>query len=362
MGRSDRKRYGPPLKVRTRRTADYRPLRAISSQRGRDELVDRPRALVAAGAAAHRHGALLDLAVADHEHVGHLLQLRLADLVADLLLPLVEFDPQPGRRQPVAHRRPRTPGAGRRSAARSPARGASHSGKRARVVLDQQRDEALEAAEDRAVDDDRAVLGVVGADVLQVEPLRQLVVELDRGALPLPPDRVGDVEVDLRPVERAVALVDRVGLARRSRAPASAAPRRGPTSAISPRYSLGPRRELRRGREAEVAVDPLDEPQQPLDFLADLLLGHEAVRVVLRELRARASGPTARPTPRCGAATSARGTGAAGRGSCAPRCRTRACGPGSSSASGRSLLARPRRGTCSRGSAASARTSPTAPC
>ena len=42
---------------------------------------------------------------------------------------------------------------------------------------------------------------------------RHLVVELDRRALPLPADRVGDVEVDLRPVERAVALVDRVGLA-----------------------------------------------------------------------------------------------------------------------------------------------------
>ena len=57
-------------------------------------------------------------------------------------------------------------------------------------------------------------------DVLQIEPLRQLVVELDRRALPLPADRVGDVEVDLRPVERAVAFVERVGLARPARAPA----------------------------------------------------------------------------------------------------------------------------------------------
>jgi hypothetical protein len=38
-------------------------------------------------------------------------------------------------------------------------------------VLDEQRDEPLEAAEDRAVDDHRPVLGVVGADVLQVEAL-----------------------------------------------------------------------------------------------------------------------------------------------------------------------------------------------
>jgi hypothetical protein len=41
-------------------------------------------------------------------------------------------------------------------------------------VLDQMRDEPLEAAEDRAVNDDRPVLGVVGADVFQVEVLRLL--------------------------------------------------------------------------------------------------------------------------------------------------------------------------------------------
>ena len=70
------------------------------------------------------------------------------------------------------------------------------------------RDEPLEAAEDGPMDDHRPMLGVVGADVLEVELLRQLVVELDRRALPLPADGVGDVEVDLRPVERAVALVD----------------------------------------------------------------------------------------------------------------------------------------------------------
>ena len=65
------------------------------------------------------------------------------------------------------------------------------------------------------MDDDRTMFGVVRPDVLQVEPLRNLVVELNRGALPLPADGVGDVEVDLRTVERAVALVDRVGLADR---------------------------------------------------------------------------------------------------------------------------------------------------
>ena len=40
------------------------------------------------------------------------------------------------------------------------------------VVLDQDGDEPLEAAENRAMDDHRAVLGVVGADVFQIETLR----------------------------------------------------------------------------------------------------------------------------------------------------------------------------------------------
>ena len=70
-------------------------------------------------------------------------------------------------------------------------------------MLEQQRHEPLEAAENRAVNDDRLVLGIVGADVLQAEPLRDLVVELDRRALPLPADGVLDVKVDLRAVEVA---------------------------------------------------------------------------------------------------------------------------------------------------------------
>jgi hypothetical protein len=86
-------------------------------------------------------------------------------------------------------------------------------GERPGEVLDQDRDEPLEAAEDGAVDHDGPVLGVVGPDVLQVEALGHLVVELDRGALPLAAERVGDVEVDLRAVEGAVAFVDRVRLA-----------------------------------------------------------------------------------------------------------------------------------------------------
>ena len=55
-------------------------------------------------------------------------------------------------------------------------------------------------------------VGVVLADVREVEPLGRRVVELDRAELPRAADRVGDVEVDLRAVERAVAFLELVRL------------------------------------------------------------------------------------------------------------------------------------------------------
>src|ERR687898_439370 len=82
--------------------------------------------------------------------------------------------------------------------------------KRTGVVLDEDRDESLEAAEDRAMDDDRTMLGIVGPRVLQIEIFGLHVVELYRRALPFAADRVRDIEIDLRSVKRAILLVDRV--------------------------------------------------------------------------------------------------------------------------------------------------------
>ena len=57
---------------------------------------------------------------------------------------------------------------------------------------------------------DRPVAGVVGADVLQLEPLGMVEVVLDRAQLPRATDGVAHVDVDLRAVERGVALLDLV--------------------------------------------------------------------------------------------------------------------------------------------------------
>ena len=58
---------------------------------------------------------------------------------------------------------------------------------------------------------------------------------------------------------------------------------------------VGPRRQLHRVLQPEVAVDALHQPQQLLDLFGDLRLHHEAVGIVLAELAdARQPGEHAR--------------------------------------------------------------------
>jgi hypothetical protein len=91
--------------------------------------------------------------------------------------------------------------------------GASHTGNQPRRVLDVHREEALERAQHGAVQHHRAVGGVVGADVLEVEALGEVGVDLERAELPRAADGVGDVELQLRAVERPLALGDLEGAA-----------------------------------------------------------------------------------------------------------------------------------------------------
>src|SRR5262245_54824909 len=119
------------------------------------------------------------------------------------------------------------------------------------------------------MDYDRAMLRVVNTDVFEVESLRVHVIELDGGTLPLPADRVGNVKIDLRTVERAVALIDRIGLA--------GAVEGGLELGLGmiPRLDrahefLGPGRQLDRVLEPEVVVHALHQTEQALDLLADL--------------------------------------------------------------------------------------------
>ena len=67
----------------------------------------------------------------------------------------------------------------------------------------------------RAVQHEGPVLVAVRADIGRVQPLGQVRVDLEGAALPDPADRVGQVEVQLRAVEGAVAGLQRVSRGRR---------------------------------------------------------------------------------------------------------------------------------------------------
>src|SRR5207247_2810677 len=74
-------------------------------------------------------------------------------------------------------------------------------------MLDQAADEPLHRANEYTVQHDRAMRSVVGARVLQAKSLRQIEVELHRRPLPFPAHRIDQLEVELRAVKRAPALM-----------------------------------------------------------------------------------------------------------------------------------------------------------
>ena len=77
---------------------------AISAVEVGDDAVERHGAEILAGARAQADRALLGLALADDEHVGHLAHLGVADAVAELLVAVVELGADARRAQPLVHR------------------------------------------------------------------------------------------------------------------------------------------------------------------------------------------------------------------------------------------------------------------
>ena len=77
--------------------------------------------------------------------------------------------------------------------------------KGAGVVLDEHAEEALDRAEERAVDHDRLVRRAVFADVLELEALGQVEVKLHGGELPEAAEDVDELDVDLGAVEGGFA-------------------------------------------------------------------------------------------------------------------------------------------------------------
>src|ERR1051326_3624660 len=246
-----------------------------------DQRVNRKNALLPA-ALAQGHAAAGGFLLPHHEHERHLLQLRLADFGAELFVRLVDLGADARGAQLGQHLAAVVRELfGERED--DGLHGGEPEGERAGEVLDDDADEALERSEDRAVDHHRAVLGVVGADVLELEALGEVVVDLHRAELPRPADRVGHLVLELRAVERALAGVDVIADAVLLQ-PVLQSRLRGvpPRVGAEPFLGAGGEGDADVG-EAEYRVHLLDQVQLTVDLPLELLGRDEEVRVVLRE-------------------------------------------------------------------------------
>ena len=118
---------------------------------------------------------------------------------------------------------------------------------------------------------------------MEVERLRQREVHLDGGELPVAADRVGEMEVDLRAVERALALRHGVRLAPLVERALERLGGFGPHLLVADRLA-GLCRELdARLAEPERLVDVEGQLHHADDLVDELVAPAEDVRVVLGE-------------------------------------------------------------------------------
>ncbi len=185
----------------------------------------------------------------------------LADLVVDLLVPRVGFRPETGRlqlRYNVVHVVVgiRHDGGHHDLTRRKP------EGHLPGVVFDQDADEPLETAQDRAVEHHRTMLRPVLAHIFGAKPDWQVEVHLEGAALPFATDRVGQLEVELRAVEGALAGVDFIIVRYLADSVFKGGLRLVPDF-VRADADFGPRRELHVELcEAEVAIDRRQKPDE----------------------------------------------------------------------------------------------------
>ncbi len=162
-------------------------------------------------------------------------------------------------------------------------------------MLDQPADEPFHRSDEDTVQHCRPVRGVVGAGVLEREPLRKIEVELDCRALPLPADRIDELEVELRPVERSAALVHLIWLPPPLENFGKRVLSLGPLLMGAQRF-FGACRQLDGVGIAEGLEHLVAEVEQPLDLRRYLLRRAENVGVVLRK-SAHTHHPMQHPAP-----------------------------------------------------------------
>src|SRR6266436_4150074 len=160
---------------------------------------------VALAAVADGDGASFGFLCANHQHVGNLLELRVADFRRQLFVAVVEVHTEVVALQSFGD----VPGViGDFFADRADLdlHGREPKRKRAGVMLDQDAEEALDGTEQSAVDHERLMLGAIVGDVLQAEASGQIEIELHGGELPGAADGVNELDIDLGAVEGGFAL------------------------------------------------------------------------------------------------------------------------------------------------------------
>src|SRR6266540_7559752 len=170
----------------------------------REKLFQGERARVSAVPQPDGNGAGRVFPLADDEHRGSLLHLGPADARAELLVAVVQLDAQARGTQAardLARRSGEPVGDGQHGRMDR----SDPEGEVPGRMLDQDPQEALDRAENRAVEHDRAMLLAVLADVGQIEALAVFEVALDRPELPRASQGVFHAEVDLGSIEGAVA-------------------------------------------------------------------------------------------------------------------------------------------------------------
>ncbi|EKD61350.1 MAG: hypothetical protein ACD_54C00275G0001 [uncultured bacterium] len=129
----------------------------------------------------------------------------------------------------------------------------------------------------------RAVFRAVFADKFRIQPVRQVEIGLEGAALPFAANRVGQFEIELRAVERAIALVDLVGQFQ----PLNRGFQR--VFGLVP-HLVRAHAHIRAGGKldvkllkAKVFVDRRQQRDEVGAFLLDLIFGAEDMRVILHE-------------------------------------------------------------------------------
>jgi hypothetical protein len=143
-------------------------------------------------------------------------------------------------------------------------------------VLDEAAHEALHRAEQRPVNHHRPVALAVLADVVDVEPLWQVEIELNRGPGPFAAKCIDPLDVNLGAVEGATALIDLVGEAALLHRPFQVADGAAPDLVVADRF-FGPGRQVRLELVAEHVRHVDDEVDHTLDLADDLLRRAEDV-------------------------------------------------------------------------------------